>query len=300
MIKPTCLLACGLVVLGSLASAAAPDPKAVPGTATPRELAREAYYQIEANVFDRKQLEDAYVKINQAADKNRNEAYVYLAVSLGTLVTGYTIGNWYDKQTFAGNSIDQSLAYAKQALALDPNLGQAHAHLARLLILRGEFKDAEQHLKKAKELDPQSFYPWYFEGILYEKQANVQQGMKAFAVAESKIAQTHQRRILSEHKQLLAKLAGDPTLQEKLLKENIANNPTHPQVNGNYAQFLMCQGRYAEAIVQWEKTLKIGGYPRAVDQLEEAKKLLAKQRKHKQREGSTLVQATDCTENAKG
>ena len=102
MNKLVCSLACSLAILCSVSYAATADKIAVPlsGTVTPRELAREAYYQIEANVFDRTQLQDAYTKINLAADKNRNEAFIYVAVSLGTLVAGYTIGDWYDLTTF--------------------------------------------------------------------------------------------------------------------------------------------------------------------------------------------------------
>lgn len=244
---------------------------------SPRELAREAYYQIEANLFDRAQLQDAYIKINAAVDRDRKEAFVYVTVSLGTLVTGYTIGDWYEMQTFSGDSVQQALSYARQALTLDPNLSQAHAQLARLLIVRREFAEAEQHLKKAKELDPHGFYPWYFEGIWHEKQVQLAAANKAFDRAEKYAVLKHQHTLILVHRQNVAKLSKDFTLQEKLLKDGIGQNQGSAYSYGNYAEFLMCHRRYQEAIVQWEKAISIAPYGRAVGQLKKAKEYVARE-----------------------
>src|SRR5207302_4060291 len=67
--------------------------------------------------------------------------------------------------------------------------------------------------------------------------------------------------------------------QEKLLKENIAQAPNNAHLYGNYGQFLMCQGRFREAVVQWEKALSIASYPRAVEQLAKAKLFVAQNKK---------------------
>ena len=245
------------------------------GITTPRELAREAYYQIEANVFAWGRLEEAYTKINKAADQDPKEAYVYLAVSLGTLVAGYTIGDWYEMKTFAGDSVQQAMNYAQQAVTLDPNLSQAHAHLGRLLILKREFAEADQHLKKAKELEPTNFYPWYFEGVSHEKQGHLVEANQAFDRAQQYTALKHHPLLILNHRQIVAKLSKDYTLAEKLYKDGIALNPESAYAHGNYAQFLMCQGRYREAIVFWEKAISIVPYGRAIDQLAKAKEYVA-------------------------
>lgn len=279
MNKSACVLAFSLAVLCSVSYAATADKNAAPpaGKVTPRELAREAYYQIEANVFDRAQLQDAYTKINLAADQNRNEAFIYVAVSLGTLVAGYTIGDWYDLNTFPGDVVPQALAHARQAVALDPNLGPAHAHLARLLIVKKEFHEAAQHIAKAKELDPSSFYPWYFEGIWHEKQGQVVEASQAFDHAQRYAALTHHPMLVLKHREYVAKIGGDLALQEKLLKDSIGLNPNSAYSYGSYAAFLMCHGRYREAIVQWEKAIRITPYGRAVSQLEQAKQYVAQE-----------------------
>jgi tetratricopeptide (TPR) repeat protein len=193
------------------------------------------------------------------------------------LVAGYTIGDWYDLNTFPGDVVPQALAHAKQALALDPNLGMAHAHLARLLIVRKEFHEAAQHLAKAKELDPNSFYPWYFQGIWHEKQGQVVEANQAFDRAQQYAALPHHPMFIMKHREIVAKLGGDFSLQEKLLKESIGLNPASAYSYGSYAEFLMCKGRYREAIVQWEKSIRITPYGRAVSQLETAKQYVAQE-----------------------
>jgi len=257
---------------------------------TARELAKSAYFQIEANVFDPSELSSAIQKLNTAQNQNPKEPFVYLTASLAVLVKGYKIGDWYETRNFAEGSVEQSVKLAEQAIGLNRNLGHSYAHLARLRILTKDFKDAERLINKAKELDKDSFYPWYFEGILYEKQGNVQAATRAFATAESKMTMKHQPTMLNNHRQSLAKLTNDTALQEKLLKENIAHAPNNAHLYGNYGQFLMCQGRFREAVVQWEKALSIATYPRAVEQLEKAKRFVAQNKK----EGDCACEPVQC------
>ena len=82
------VLGCSLVILGAWSYTVTNHDQPSAGNPTSRDLARQAYYQMEAHVFDRAQLQEAYTKINQAADQNRNEAFIYVAVSLGTLIGG--------------------------------------------------------------------------------------------------------------------------------------------------------------------------------------------------------------------
>lgn len=239
--------------------------------------AHEAYYPIEANVFSRAHLQDAYTKINLAADQNRNEAFIYAAVSLGTLVGGYNIGDWYDLTTFAGTVVQDALGHARQAVSLDPNLGAAHAQLARVLIVRKEFVEAAEHIAKAKALDPDSFYPWYFKGIWHEKQGHVAEATHTFNRTQQAAALPHHSMMVLVHRASVAKVGGNAALREQLLKEGIALNPASAYAYGDYAAFLMCTGRYLEAIVQWEKAIHIAPFPRAVSQLEKAKQYLAEE-----------------------
>ncbi len=51
-----------------------------------------------------------------------------------------------------------------QALALDPDLSDAHASRGLALFLRRDFEGAERHLRRAIELDPRVYEPHYIFG----------------------------------------------------------------------------------------------------------------------------------------
>ncbi len=242
-----------------------------------RELAQSAYFRIEANVFFPEELEKAQEMIEQAYELNPKEPYTRLAASLAILVDGYRIGDWYDRSTFDKGTVERAIEKAREAIALDRGLAQSYAHLARLCIIEDRHKDALDNIRKAKELDRRNFYPWYFEGIVYETIGNARLALKAFAEAEKRVALKHHRRLLNGRRQNVAEMTNNFVEQERLLKENIANEPDDPYVYGNYAFFLKHQKRYDESVVQWENALKRGRYRHAEEQLEETKRLRKQQ-----------------------
>ena len=144
--------------------------------------------------------------------------------------------------------------------------------------MKKEFHEAAQHIAKAKELDSNSFYPWYFEGIWHEKQGQVAEANQAFDRAQQHATLAHHPMLVMKHREYVAKIGGDFALQEKLLKDSIGLNPDNAYSYGSYAAFLMCKGRYREAIVQWEKAIRITPYGRAVSQLEQARQYVAQEK----------------------
>ena len=147
---------------------------------------------------------------------------------------------------------------------MDPNLGAAHAQLARVLIVKREFEEAARHIATAKALDPDSFYPRYFEGIWHEKQGQAAEANQAFDRAQHAATLPHHSMLVLGHRTSVAKVEGNAALQEKLLKEGIGLNPKNAYAYGEYAAFLMCKGRYRDAIVQWEQAIRIAPFPRAL------------------------------------
>jgi tetratricopeptide (TPR) repeat protein len=246
---------------------------ALAGAAVPRSPAEEAYYQIESNVFNRHAISDAQAKLDQARRANPHDPWVYLTASLAVLVSGYTIGDWYSPQTFVEGTIDKALDLAVKAVDADPQESQGHAHLARLKSLQGDYKAAWEVLTEAYKRNPNSFYPWYFRGIIAEKMRDAVIGRFYFDEAEKRVAYKYQASLLNIHRQQLAKLSGDLAEQERLLKDNIANSPDKPHFYGNYASFLMSQKRYDEAIQYWQKAIELGPYREALKQLEQTKRL---------------------------
>lgn len=249
---------------------------AATGDALQESPAHEAYFQIEANVFNARELRDATSRIATAHRANPDDPWVYLATSLATLVRGYQIGDWYEERTFRDGVVEQATAIAQQALVLGPHESQAHAHLARLKIIRGEYLSALELLDESARLDSANFYPWYFRGIAARKMGDFETARSSFDRAAQHAALEHQDMILTRHRQDVERLAGNFEEQERLLLENIRRHPTGPHVHGNYAHFLMRHRRYEEAVTHWEHAIELGRYPEAVRRLPEAKQLAAR------------------------
>jgi tetratricopeptide (TPR) repeat protein len=244
-----------------------------------RELAVEAYHQMEANVFNPDEVNAAIRKLKAAQKSDPNEPFVYLTTSLAILVRGYKIGEWYDMETFLDGTIDKAITAANTALALDPKLAHSYAHLARLQIVKKDFQKAQELLNTVQTLDPQSFYGWYFQGILYEKLATPEKARDFFDKAEFHVRYEYQRMLVNLHRQNVAALEKDFSEQERLLKKNIANEPESPHLYGNFAHFLMEHGRYVEAVENWQKAIHLDPYPEALRRLREAEQLRDEQLK---------------------
>ncbi len=234
----------------------------------------DAYFRLEANVFDRNLLGEVVEELNLSTDGLDKDPWIYLCASMATLVSGYRIGDWYSEKTFAPGAAERALDLAEKAKSVAPDLSQAHAHYARILIIQRKYKMAWESLGKAHELDPNSFYSWYFRGIIAEKMRDAGRASGYFDEAEQRVAFDHQRNLINIHRQKVARFTKDYAEQEKLLKQNIENSPNKSTYYGNYAQFLMAHKRYEEAVEYWEKAMKIGPYPHAAQKLSEARQLL--------------------------
>lgn len=235
-------------------------------------LAKEAYFQIEGNVFNSRKIRDALLKIEKSEKRNPKDPWVYLASSMAYLVRGYTYNDWYEVKNFDEASVEKSFELARMAVKLGSNESQAHAHLGRLYILVKDFPKARESLHRALRLDKKSFYPWYFKGILFEKQGKWQEAKNQFNEAEKRVKFKYHHIILNAHKGRVALLEGDIAKKEKLLKINIKNNPKNIWMYDNYADFLVRQKRYDEAISMWRKAISITPYDRGFRKIKEAEK----------------------------
>jgi tetratricopeptide (TPR) repeat protein len=145
--------------------------------------------------------------------------------------------------------------------------------------MRKDFPRAQVSIAKAKELDPKSFYPWYFEGIYYEKLRNVDAAIASLDQAEQRATQEHQRSSVNRHRSRVAEVSRDPALQEQYLARAITSNPNDGHTYSEYAGFLMCKGRYEEAVIQWEKVLRLmPAWSYAEAQLAKARRMVAIER----------------------
>jgi tetratricopeptide (TPR) repeat protein len=254
----------GLIFSSSLVEAASAK--------TNDSLAKEAYFLIEGNVFSSRKIRRALSKIEEAEKLNSEDPWVYLSSSMAYLVRGYKNYDWYELKNFEESSVEKSFELARMAVKLDSKESQTHAHLGRLYILVKDFPNALESLDRALRLDKNSFYPWYFKGILFEKQRKWKEAKALFDKAEKRAQFKYHHMILNSHRGRVALLEGNIAEKEKLLKTNIRNNPKNIWMYDNYADFLVSQKRYNEAIGMWKKAVSIQPYNRGFRKIKEIQK----------------------------
>ncbi|MDH4036493.1 MAG: protein kinase [Candidatus Krumholzibacteria bacterium] len=72
---------------------------------------------------------------------------------------------------------------SRKALALEPELSDAHASRGFALFLQNKFEEAEVHLQRAIELDPHLYDPHYISGRLCFTQGRMKEAMEHFREA---------------------------------------------------------------------------------------------------------------------
>lgn len=105
-----------------------------------KSSAMKAYYFMEESPFDRDAFKKAILILNSAYKSDPNEPWVYIAYSLATMQSGYRIGSWYRLKSFNKGIIEKAQQLAEKAKELGENESQSHAHLARILIIKKEYK----------------------------------------------------------------------------------------------------------------------------------------------------------------
>jgi TolB-like protein/Flp pilus assembly protein TadD len=168
-------------------------------------------------------LQRAIDYYNQALAKDPNYAAAYAGIA-----NSYTLLQEYSKLT-AAEAFPKAQAAAARALAIDDNLGEAHAALALVMVdFDFNFKEAELEFERAIELNPNSAEAHYFFGI----SVLLPLGQFDQAIAE--------------------------------LKHAIALDPFSVIMNANLGLAYIMARRYPEAIVQLRKTAELDPSSRQV------------------------------------
>jgi tetratricopeptide (TPR) repeat protein len=129
--------------------------------------------------FSRSSFEEAKSLFERAIalDPENAAAQAGLAdatLSLGRFFTGSGVGDWRDA----------SRALASRAIQLDPSLSEPHVSLARILVDRFEFAEAEDEYRRAVSLDPNNSAAHEHYALLLEAEGRVEDALREYSLAE--------------------------------------------------------------------------------------------------------------------
>lgn len=149
--------------------------------------------------------------------------WVQLSYSMLWLDQGYKIGDRYLQDSYVDTFLVISHEIALEAVK-DNQTSESYSHLARLQIIRGEYKKAWQTLNRAYHLDKSNFYPWYLRGIIAYFMNDLQKAENMLVESQERAEFKFQRRIAIGYRQEVARQAGNYLKEEQLLLQNIWKN----------------------------------------------------------------------------
>lgn len=242
-----------------------------------RGMAIKAYELLEYRKFDTASTEEALRLIKKANEIAPKEAWVHIASSQAILTLGYNYGNPYKKNAYQEGALESALVFANRAVAMDPKSAQAHAQLARVLIINRQHKKAWNTLNTTHQLDNNNFYAWYLRAIISIQMRDTRKAKGYFAEARSRAKNNYQHSWINLRLTDVAESEGDTKEQERLYLDNIQLFSDSAHAYGNYANFLRKQKRYEESIDYYQRAIDIEPYPLAERELEKVKQLRDRQ-----------------------
>jgi tetratricopeptide (TPR) repeat protein len=200
-----------------------------------------------------------------------DEAEIFLVEMLQILQNGHRLGTWYDASSYFPGTIRKATGLARKAVKADPQYSKGYAILAWMMIVEQNYAEAESLLEKAYSLDNESFYYWLYYGTLLMVTERYNDAMNAYDTAMTYTSSDVLMGIIKIRKRDLAKLSGNSEEALRLYQQEIDRDPQSPYSWGNYGTYLVCIGRYDEAIPYLSKAIDISPYPLAIQFLAFAK-----------------------------
>ncbi len=256
-----------------------PRPKAIsqksndaqPKISEARTLALQAYQHASDNPLNAKARAEALEILRQARAIDPNEAEIFLVETIMTLQDGYRHGPWYKASAYNGGVVDTAIYKVNNAINADPTYSKPYAILAWLYIVKSDFSRTEELLEKSYSLKQNNFYYWLYKGTLSQEKKEYAEAQKLYDTAGSYATKEGMRSLIRTRKRDLAKLTGNLDEAERLYIDEIHRDPGNAYSYGNYAGFLLCNGRFDESIPYYEKAISISPYPKVLLGLEFAK-----------------------------
>lgn len=259
------------IILPAFALAAAVLAGAAHGQAT--EQARRAFFAVESDPFEQDAVQAAMRELEAAHKGDPTNPWVLIALSRLFLEKGYIQGDRSQRRAYRARDLKAAEVHARQALELAPEDPMAHVQVARLQVIAGDHGAAWETLDRARELDPNDFYPWYYRGVISLKAKDAKRATGNLDTALARAVMPFQKEWVVDRRIDVARLNRDVAQEERLHKELIAMAPASSHHYGNYALFLRNLKRYDEAIEQYRKAIAIRPYRLAREQLEQTLRL---------------------------
>lgn len=242
------------------------------GSMTPQDAVRA----MNAFPFDRSVFQSSLAALTSAARHDPDNPWVYIGFARASLVQGYSAGSWFKMSSFDARAIEHAERFLIKAIELDEGISRAHAELARIRMIQGEYEEAWSVLNRAHVLDRESFYAWHYMSVLHYYYRLYDKALSLAGRARGEASETFQLRWVLQQERRVARAQGDLVAVEESYRREMELDPLRPQTRGNYALFLKGQGRLDEAKRYYEEALALGEYPLARQQYEELLERMAK------------------------
>lgn len=112
------------------------------------------------------------------------QAIAVILVSAMVFVgAGFAVGKAFFWKTLEDTRLDQQLAFYKAKVEAQPKVAESRVNLGYTYYLKGEYKEALQHLKIATEIDPKYADAFYDMGLVYREQKSHDEALESFGKA---------------------------------------------------------------------------------------------------------------------
>ena len=234
--------------------------KAPSGPATHDIAAYDLYLKArhEESLITREHFNNAVASYRAAIDRDPNfaEAYAGLAETYSLMDHRPGLSNLEPKESYA-----LAVQAAEKALRLDPDSVEAHTALGHIAMHLGRFDEAESHLDRALQLNPNFSNGLLWQGVLLRTQAHYEESRKDFMRAAQMDPLSN---FIPAFTSGNAWFAGDFETARAAALRGIQIEPQYSFLYLNLAEAEACLGNFAEA----EKALLLAepGHPSSLEE----------------------------------
>ncbi len=161
----------------------------------------------------------------------------------------------------------QKLEYINRALAIDPDLAEAHASLGYQLMCKQDWAASERELKKAEELNPNYAQAYAWNGM---RLTMIGKHDEALAELDRALAIEPTANGINFYKAVTLADAGRREASIQHFRRIIEMDPIFPWAYSNLARQYFFTGDIALAVENWARSVELEGDPEVAKRLREA------------------------------